>query len=411
MDHLRTDEERKARWYSKQWPRFVPVKPAVDWRELMLVPSKGYDFVTSLPFDWLEHKPENIPQDVIAGALESHGFLVVSSVLSQKECKEAIGLAWDWIETASVAEKSLQSKQVTDPPVRRSDLSTYYSPFFPRSVEGGMMPFYGSGHSAFAWKIRSHPNVRLVFESLYGTSDLISSLDGIVLWRAGHRTDRGWFHLDQNPLVKPSRECVQGLVNLLPVSRYTGGNAIVARSHKLFPQHYLEQNDNSCSDFYHQRLEELAGDDWMEIDPNDETALDPAKLISVQLKPGDLLLWDSRTVHCSYPAKADSPEPDTPGLIRAATTVCFLPTARATKQVLLDRKQAVQASRTLTHWANKVAPLGEERPVEVALESTCVQFMKKWQTTRSHKVLLEYSDLTRDQRRLVVGDFLSEDAS
>jgi hypothetical protein len=56
---------------------------------------------------------------------------------------------------------------------------------FPFSVcfgKQGILPFYGSGHSSFAWMIRSHPNVKAIFESIYGTSDLISSLDGIALW-------------------------------------------------------------------------------------------------------------------------------------------------------------------------------------------------------------------------------------
>merc|ERR1712176_253417 len=122
------------------------------------------------------------------------------------------------------------------PPVQREEHETHSSPYFPRSVEGGMMPFYGSGHSTFAWSIRSHPHVKHVFEHLYQrqTTDFISSLDGIALWRAGHMTDAGWFHVDQNPRHKPHSCSTQSLMNLIDSTSQTGGNAMVAQSHLDF---------------------------------------------------------------------------------------------------------------------------------------------------------------------------------
>jgi Phytanoyl-CoA dioxygenase (PhyH) len=379
MDHLQSIEERQARWYSDLWPTFVPVQHASDWNDLLKVSSadnstnEEYKVVYSLPMVWLQ-QPQNstVPGDIIAKVLETHGFIVISGVLHENECHHALDLAWDWIEATSASEQAREvarkpTSAIDKAPVQRLDTSSHASAFFPRAVEGGMMPFYGSGHSSFAWKIRSHPNVKQVFASLYGTSDLISSLDCIVLWRAGREhctADRGWFHLDQNPRHKPNRECVQGLVNLLPVTPETGGNAIVARSHQYFPHHYCEPEDNAndsasiscCSDFYRVRLDELGEDDWMEIDRYDTDVLDPSKIISLQMQAGDLLLWDSRVAHCSYPAKEDSAgsASSTDGLIRAAVAVSMMPTSRATSSTLLERKNAVHASRTLTHWANKV---------------------------------------------------------
>jgi len=428
MDHLRNDQERRNQWYSKAVPRYVPVEPAQYPSNLRNPPVHGvYQKSYSVPFTWLSNSESvSLPNNLLATVLDTHGFVVVSGVLKPSECNEALERAWDWIEAASVSELVEQTKLPANevstvilppPPVIRQDPSTVSSVYFPRAVEGGMMPFYGSGHSTLAWTVRSNPKIKQVFAALHGTTDLISSLDGIVLWRAGcqHATDKGWFHLDQNPRQKPGRACVQGLINLMDASPATGGNVLVPQSHRLFPQHYLQDsndtnNGSTVADYYRTRLDEIGGDDWMEINPNDEVVLDPQRIITLLLQAGDLLLWDSRTVHCSHPATEDVTDIAIGagnGLIRAATAVCMLPTQSASEAVLLERKQAVHCSRTLTHWANKVAPLGNERPEHVALESACVNTMKQWQASRSSKVLLDYEDLTLEQKRLVVGNALA----
>jgi len=273
----------------------------------------------------------------------------------------------------------------------------------PRSVEGGMLPYYGSGHSTLAWFVRSHPHVRDVYSSLYESDDLISSLDGIVLWQKENRTDAGWFHMDQHPIHKPQECGVQGLVNLLPVTKGTGGNVIVAQSHKHFPQHYV--NDNTC--FYKERMTEVGTDDWLEVDPDDDVVLQPQHLLSCLLRAGDMLLWDSRTAHCSYPGKLDEELPefckDARSLIRAGAMVSMMPKEQVSSSVLRQRIEAVVQSRTLTHWVNKVAPLGEERPEEVAMEASCVESMRAWQEQQGTPVLLGYKDLTPEQQYLVAG--------
>ena len=206
MDHLQTSEERKDRWYAKHLtPNYVATKPAETWEDLWDETGLSYGAnnsnVRSLPFEWVGNAdtPENDENlslsQRIQKALQCHGFLVVAGVLSDRECEQSLEEAWDWMEAASEAERffPVNKEKITIPPnvsqqspVHRSDPSTLESIYFPRSVEGGMLPFYGSGHSQFAWTIRSHANVRRVFEALHGTDNLVSSLDGIVLWRGGN---------------------------------------------------------------------------------------------------------------------------------------------------------------------------------------------------------------------------------
>jgi hypothetical protein len=185
MDHLATSQERRDRWYSKLWPRYIPVVKAKDWQEA-LASQETYDCARSIPIDWLSGAtPSDGSADVkLRSVLEEHGFVVISGVLTESECKEALSLGWDYLEAASVAEWQLQHIDDGDdamPPLKRNDASTHKDNM-PRSVEGGMLPYYGSGHSTLAWFVRSHPKVIDIFRSMYRTDNLISSLDGLVLW-------------------------------------------------------------------------------------------------------------------------------------------------------------------------------------------------------------------------------------
>lgn len=271
------------------------------------------------------------------------------------------------------------------------------------------------------WFLRSHPNIQNIFASIHNTTteDLSSSLDGIIAW-IEPTCDSGWFHLDQNPILKPFFESVQGLVNLLPVNENTGGNVLIEKSHLSFPDHYLEEPKIGCDAkankspnilFYKDRLKEIDGDDWLEIDPYDKEILDPGKIFSCMLGPGDVLIWDSRLVHCSYPASVQGSKMaeddvlsmhERYGFIRTAGLVNMIPRSKVCDQTRSQRKEAINSCRTLTHWVDKVAPLGEERSEEAKKEKTCIEFMKEWQArSNRRKVLLSFEDLTEEQRQLV----------
>ena len=394
MDHLQTSEERKARWYSKVWPRYARVVASERCNDVLAQeglnsPSDEQPIVYSLTMDTIRHDHGG---QLLRQVLEKHGFVVISGLLDAQECSKALELAQDWFDAATFAEKQ--------------DL--------PEALEGGMMPFYGSFHSTFAWYVRSRPQLAQVFEAFYGTSELLASLDGIVLWPKSRRTktDAGWFHVDQNPETKPGFCSLQGLVNLLPTTPETGGNAIVRGSHKLFPDHYLS-NDHQPSCFYTDRLKELDGDDWMEVDPLDHVLLKPNDVITCLLNAGDFLLWDSRTVHCSFPSRQDHDHQNSGGAkdsqrmhpwIRAATTITMMPKKEVSPRVLELRRDSVSTFRTQTHWVNKARSLGEERPIAVEKEQGRINDILNWQTITKKRVLLDYDQLDSCQRALVDGN-------
>jgi hypothetical protein len=463
--------------------------------------------------------------------MQNYGFVVIRNVLNIPQCNHAITLAWDYLEAASFTEneiniaqqkrlKNVDEKKGTTTttttkscmtrarallhknrrkgngtPASSSRLDTVY----PKSVEGRIFPFYGAGHSTFQWYIRSQHYVQDVFATIYNVDidELITSLDGMILWIeyddndddenndketreidnddgnnsiAAHH-DKGWFHIDQNPQTKPKFTSIQGLVNLLPVTKNTGGNVLVMGSHKRFPAHYLQQKSKpppspkksseksststSFDDvdmFYYERLEEINGDDWLEIDPNDEILLQKESVIMCLLGAGDMIIWDSRLVHCSYPGKERKPSTTTTtkeicvedknnameevstqeeeernelqrqGLTRAAGLVNMIPRVNCSIDIHTQRIQAIQNARTLTHWDDKASPLGEERNIEVEIEQQRVQCMRNYYHDSSwllddekvdeekvypipmqqkQRVLLSLDDLTSEQRNLV----------
>ena len=181
MDHLRTSQERRDRWYSNITPRYIPVVESKDWNEA-LQPQDVYSCARAIPVDWLTSFDTN---KKLRNVLDKHGFVVISSALTTQECQEAVSLGWDYLEAAS----QVESGDAQEPPLRRSDATTFVHQNMPMSVQGGMLPYYGSGHSTLAWFVRSHPRIKTIFQAMYETELLLSSLDGIVLWLQGVRLE------------------------------------------------------------------------------------------------------------------------------------------------------------------------------------------------------------------------------
>ena len=70
-----------------------------------------------------------------------------------------------------------------------------------------------------------------------------------------------------------------------------------------------------------------------------------------EMAAGDLLLWDSRTIHCSAPGLKD-PESSSE-LLRAASLVCMMPRAKSNPDVIARRKAAVATRTSTTNWSDR----------------------------------------------------------
>ena len=271
-----------------------------------------------------------------AAYLEEHGYVVIASALSPAECAEALDLTWDYLEELGTG-------------VDRTDWTSWDDDRWPTAVHGGILPGHGIGHCKAQWFIRGVPAVKQTFAGVWDEDDLLVSFDGMALWRPwalneAWKTNRGgsWLHIDQHPITRPGRQCVQGLVNLLPTSPSTGGNVLIPGSHRLF-EHIPE--------LYTQRLGRLP----LDIDhfrfPSDDPQLAGTPPIMCHMEAGDMLLWDSRTVHCSSGA-LEPPAAD-PVLLRAISLICMMPRRLTTEKVLEQRKRAVEGVISTTNWTDR----------------------------------------------------------
>lgn len=273
--------------------------------------------------------------------LDEHGYVVIRSVLAPEEVTKALDLTWRYLEDLGTG-------------IQRDDTATWTDERWPITVDGAILPGLGIGQSEAQWFIRGRPAVKETFRALWGTDELLVSFDGMCLWRPWQlkpewKTKGGWLHVDQHPIGRPGLHCVQGLVNLLPMSPTIGGNVLIPGSHK---------DHEHIPTKYGNRLQRIA----TEVDHFRYPANDPllARPVTVHLEPGDFLLWDSRTIHCSGPGEgALDPAPQ---LLRAVALVCMMPRDKTSAAVLEQRKSAPTGLISTTNWTDRFVDTDRNYP-------------------------------------------------
>lgn len=212
--------------------------------------------------------------------LNSKGYVVIKAVANTTEVETIKALLWKDLELMHLG-------------LRRSEPDSWHllkdPPF---GLCGDLAQSQGQ------WYLRGIPKVKGVFERIWRSNDLLVSMDCVLLRKRGmpdgNRTEG--LHIDQNPLVKKHRESVQGMMPLLDVTPATGGLEVVPESHaQLFQDRLAATHPNLIGKPLH--------DDWCALGGFTRgakaafyTELERDATL-LQAEPGDLILWDSRTVH------------------------------------------------------------------------------------------------------------------
>lgn len=270
--------------------------------------------------------------------LTEHGFAIVKDVASPLARSEAEELLWHFLRDNAGFD--------------RKDPSTWSDVNFERigCVGTGIIDGSGIGQSDFMWHLRSLPHVRQAFAHIWNTEELLVSFDAASVFRPWRqeqlnlsRTHGGWYHLDQGRGLK-GFECVQGLVTLLDVDASTGGLVVIPGSHNKFEEIVRHQ---------------YTDDNYVSIPAVDPILELPKKLVTC--KAGDLVLWDSRCIHCNAPGRfvhGSVVEDDAPpSLLRMVGYVCMTPKAKASSDTLQKRLDAYQRSLTTSHWPHLFSPV------------------------------------------------------
>eukprot|EP01052_Picozoa_sp_SAG31_P028996 SAG31_NODE_2845_length_5009_cov_1.983299_3_plen_237_part_00 len=174
-------------------------------------------------------------------------------------------------------------------------------------------------------------------------------------------TEGGWYHVDQNARLpgQQGRVCVQGLVSLTVADEETGGLVVLPKSHV--------QHDSLCD--RHPQAGQLGN--FVPL-TDDDPLLHQCQAKLLCLEPGDLALWDSRTVHCNTPSLvalgahnaatttrgSEVQDAQTPSamdsLIRQVSYVCMSPAAGATPDMLSARQYAFVNNLGTNHYPVRV---------------------------------------------------------
>lgn len=272
------------------------------------------------------------------GYLKDEGYVVIRACADSAEVENARSLLWDALELAT--------------PARRNNHESWDAW---RLDKRGFTMHGTVTQGEGAWFVRALPSVHRAFACIWKTERLICSMDALLIWRPWWRaaTPGRWqpktegLHVDQNPLFKAGFECVQGMVPLYDVTEETGGLEVVPRSHLPAAKERLivamgELELRSLGDFCRT--------------PADHYARNACSLIVASA--GDLILWDSRTVHggrvgTGATLQNTSAVEAGPQLARLTLPVCMTPRDRASDEVLMARRKMFAEGQTTNHWPHE----------------------------------------------------------
>ena len=197
---------------------------------------------------------------------------------------------------------------------------------------------YGVAHERFMWDARLEPGVLQAFAAIWGTNELLASFDSLNITLPNRRDiprKGAWEHVDQSPL-KRGRHCVQGILNLSPSGPEDGGLVVYPGSHRLSEAFFDTQTDRAA---------------W---NPLDRFLFDEAQLawfkargsppVKVCADVGDLIVWDSRTIHYGAEPTERSQQ------IRTVIYAAYTPARMASAEQLTLKREAFSRFGGTTHW-------------------------------------------------------------
>lgn len=195
-------------------------------------------------------------------------------------------------------------------------------------------------HEKFMWDARMEPGAVGAFAKIFGTDELLVSFDSLNISFPG-RKDKPprapWPHVDQSPF-KRGLHCVQGIINLSHAGEEDGSLMVLPGSHAVNEEFFRTQTDQASwptIDWRRFSAEEM---EWF--------ATKGLKPIKVHVEPGDLILWDSRTVHWGG-------EPtDKSDVVRTVIYASYSPAALASKEALEEKARVFDVYGATTHWAH-----------------------------------------------------------
>ena len=194
-------------------------------------------------------------------------------------------------------------------------------------------------HSPVAWTLRE--KLYPLFKSLWGTDDLITSLDGATILppnKPRHIKSVDWPHIDQTSSFK-NKQAIQGQVVCTTTSstfRCTPTSNLIHE--ELRTKYNFLSSKTEWFKFNKEQINELSirfGDLWQ---------------IPISVKAGSIILWYSTTIHSSIDPVFGEKE------WRCVYYICQRPKNHFSKRNLKTISDSALNGRTTNHWGTNMFP-------------------------------------------------------
>jgi hypothetical protein len=241
-------------------------------------------------------------------------------------------------KAAAYQEEAIRWLSSFSPAFDINDPGTWTKQNLPVQQATNLFRGYAVEHERFTWEARMEPGVVKTFEELWGTEELLVSFDALNITLPNQKdkpTLGAWQHVDQSPWRR-GLHCVQGIINLSESGPDDGGLLVYPGSHKLVETFFDQEVDKKSwisRDYYQFSEEQLK---WFV-----ERGVKPLKVCA---SPGDLILWDSRTIHQGTEPLAIS------NVVRTVIYVAYTPAKMANPEALTKKANIFKAWKGTTHW-------------------------------------------------------------
>ena len=217
--------------------------------------------------------------------LAHYGVAVLPNALSAEAAERALTGLWSTLEA-------------TFPDFKRADPSTWRALRDNGAKHAMLLQTHGLGWSQPVVDVRQDPQVVALFAGLWSVKpeELMSSADGLSVYlntpsaKGGWYRSEDWLHWDRSP--SDGTPSIQGFVNLLPSCEEGAALQVLTKSHRQQAAFAERFPHSKATRFYL-------------LDGQAEAAffLDAeCRHVCIAASPRDLVLWDSRTIHCGRPA-------------------------------------------------------------------------------------------------------------
>ena len=262
--------------------------------------------------------------------LDGYGAVVFKRVATRPEVLTLEGDFYDWLEKTTIGQENEFAGRN-----HKKMLEEWWGDL--GCPDNGVITGGSIQQSRFMWNARRLPNVQRAFEVVWDRTDLIHSFDGCGafrepvthdrnVWRV-HKyamTTKSWLHVDEYTAEDTKPHGFQGLLNLYNTTEHTGGTVIVPASHHTIDLWV----DNIAFNKPTYRMFEDRG-------------------VTVRLEPGDLLIWDSRMLHCNTGVSVPTDDP--------GSSACQRPLRRLVQYVTMKPRPTSDEELTSVTRARKHA--------------------------------------------------------